>query len=420
MYTRILRLSFALVAALLVATACAHAAAQYAVAAGTRSIYMLSTQSDWDGRNYKSLVTADWSASFTGIAVKENLVFAADVASNSLCIYRVTHTGNIPTGATLVKKVSLAGSGGLTIMNPDQVVVDATGGVYVLGTQYSDNDQLRFTYAYVKPSSTQGWNDPTVTITDMPDSPLAAIAPYGAGAGALIAHQYIGGDPDPASEAGSTYITKVDGATAGATKLLDQGRPEYLNHFPQALVTTSEFGAGGYAYVINRTATSIPGGSLSVFNIASMSLQGNTIVLPDSLVPQDISVFSSKGKDYLAIVGQAGSGMGSQKAWRIELDGSGIPNMASLKEITFVTQLSQTHYLASDGEVTWITSPDSNTILALDNASSIWSQITGISVADVNESIRRINTYTVPEPSSLAALCALGGALLVGWKRKRA
>lgn len=408
------------------------AAPRYAVAAGQNTIYLLGTNgADWGGSSHIPLVTIP-GATISGLAVEGNLIFAADVAANALRIYRVQ--GDIATNpeTVLVNTVSLSGGGSMILSEPGAIAVTAAGGVFVLGRQWEDNEGMfRYTYAYVDPVAPGNWaGAATVSIIELANSPLVDVAAFGSGSGAVIAHQRIGGGQPPGAEAGSTYVTRrIGAATTGITRLLDENKPvnERLNHAPQSIAVHPDFGVSGYAYVLNRRASDDPEtGSLSVVNTDTLSLVGPTLVLPNRMLPQDISVFSlsdnGEVRNYLAIVGVADGigGMRQQQAWRIELGSNGLPDMGTLTEY-FLNSADQSvqHHLASslDGKITWMTNTEAQTVIALDNTASVWDQVAG-GRFEIKDTIREVKAF-VPEPSGLAALALLAGGGAVALRRRR-
>ena len=397
---------------LLIASAAWSATPYYAVAAGTSKLYMLSTQADWGDKNYTTLIS-DPTANFSGIAVSGNLLFAADTAKNSLRVYMVSYAGSIPISAQQINEISLDSTGSLSFLNPDKVVLDATGGVYVMGSAWMDSQNaLRYTYAYVKPTSGSDWTNATRNIYELPNSPMVDIAAYGSGNGAIVLH-----GTDLVGEYGSpAFVSRLNAGTVYPGRpgeRLDPADAPGPNQSPEALAVNLSFGDDGYAYIVNRRGAAGGGGTLSVVKAQNLAKMGQTFDLPGNMVPQDICTFSvmenAVEQHYLAIVGAPVTG--SPKAIRIQLDStSGIPLMNTVTEFTLDN--AQNHYLAAsdDGAVTWMTSVGINKVTVADNRSGFWNMMMDIQIEDIDQSIRRIDTFAVPEPSTMVSLVALAGA----------
>lgn len=408
---RLFRTAYILIGVVAAAAALpAHAQTGYfAVGASPSSIYLVRGGATWIDDTYVKPVYGGGS-SISGLAVWGNRVFAADKAANRLIIGRL---GNILSAPVLtdIRIINLEEHG---LTKPASIALDESGGLYVISSEKVGGLSK---YAYVTADG-GNWNGAINVVT----TSIAALLDDVTGLGhseALIACDKTAGDGVPRV----THSVRATGATASEPSPVPTN---YLPSQPSAAAVLSGVRQSPLGFIVSRVDEGSPlddvTGTLEVFETQSGTAVFSSR-LPQGLNPEDISVFSLNGTNYLSIIGRARKENNVCQAWRIELSENGAPLMETLSSFTFTgdTMGGQKCAVSGDGKVFWSThnglTPVGATVFAM--ATQSWTGPMWDLSATQNLGISNIAVLDyVPEPSGLAALGGMLGALALGRRRR--
>jgi len=389
-------------AALCLASVCAASGDYYSIAAGDSGLYLMRYDNTGSSIQSYSAMDVSESLALSGVAWDSNTgyVFVADQGANKLIVGFISGATTTPT-FHVVKRIDLVNQSGTSMVNtPTSVVVDASGGVYVIGKQWLDDGDKRFGFAHVT-RGPGGWSDATVSFGELSNSPMIDVASY-SGASAIILHQ-------KTTTGIASHVSRVNGNAPGAS--IEIGNMAYS---PSAVAVNRNFGSQGYAYVVNRVADdAVDGGSLSVIQLGDTPLPVQTYDISGgadygAIDPNEVVSYTVGDKNYLAILGTSG---GVQYGWRIELGSDGRPDF-STKTAAALGNSSAFHQatVSQDGALLWFTNSQTGSATAW--LTSQWG--TAAAAFDgIGDNVYSITNFSpVPEPSSLIALTGLGlGAL---------
>lgn len=390
----------------------------FAVATSPTALYLL-----WaEGGPTRSFVQIfnKGSVGLDGVATYGRWVFMADSSTNSLLIGELGNLLGTPT-FTLRNTISL-GSGSMHVEQPSAVAVDGQGGVYVIGKTWSDGGTFRSNYAYIS-SASGNYGDAVVTVGDLGRSPMADIAAFSHGgiSSAIIAHQFDGS---------RTHVSFANGS--GITGRIRAGEisDDYVPAYPSGTAVLTGLLDAPLAYVISRhnsTDADDLFGALDVIRTDTRTVIGSYSFGDGGrkgLNPQDVTTWTTGDgatkRHFLGIIGTPyDSTDGPAQAWKIELDGSGLPIWGTLQTAIWSGtdySLFQQCAASSDGQVFWSVHPQQEMVIA--RQTSFWSQQIDQFDGQVHDSIKRIATY-VPEPSSVLALASFAAGMAVFVRRRR-
>lgn len=381
----------------------------FAVGASPSSIYVVRGGARWADDTYvKSVYGA--GSSISGLAVRGNWVFAADKSANRLIVGRL---GNILATPILtdIRTIDLETYG---VTKPTSVAVDGSGGVYVVSSEKVAGISK---YAYITAEGGNWGGALNVSTTD-----IAALLDDVAGlgnSGALIACDKTAGDGVPRV----AHYVRATGGTAGE---LSSVPTNYLPSQPSAAAALTGVRQSPLGFIASRVDEGSPlndvTGTLEVFETDSGAAVFSAR-LDQGLNPEDISIFSLNGTNYLSIIGRARKQDNLCQAWRIELSDNGAPLMETLASFTFTgdTMGGQKCAVSGDGRVFWSTHNGmtslGTTVYAMGTEN--WTGPLWDLSATQSLGISNIAAFDyVPEPSSAAALSGLIGMLVLGRRRR--
>jgi len=401
-------LAFILILALALGATLASADPQWAVTASPDSVFLMNNQ------GFVSSPLAPFSGlTLAGIATWGNYVFVAGSASaGDTGNLRVGKIGNSLTGPTIDwigDPIPLTNAGKL-LKGPGAVAVDASGGVYVLGSRWQDGSGVwHSNYAYVT-SSSGTWTDVSIVDLSNTSKALADIATIATADPldyqAVIAHQ----DAAIAFPSFQTWATGVNGSNpaGAASRLNDTG------YIPQGIAT----GTNGFSYIANHStevaapAGPVDVGSISVIDSKSLAPIGSAFGLGD-FRPTDIAFMALGGTNYLWLVGVTN---GVSQALQLTLGVDGRPIMGA--EPWASLDSSANHYCAAslDGTLLWATNPGASTVTAFNTVTR--ERYNVVLPIGARAGYIASASYVVPEPSSLLSLL-VGGIGILGLRGRR-
>lgn len=369
----------------------AYAGTYWAVTASASKLYLLSS----NGFSTSVKTLGDISSSnstLPGIAVHENMVFVTDPSANTLRIGQLSNVISGSTGFQWINTVKLKTNSGLYVNKPKTIVASSSG-IYVLGSQYSDDSSnLHSCYAYLDYST--NWSSPSISIADLSNTIQADAA--ASDSGVILANRNYN-----TSSADETCVTRLyEGSGSSYVALGDGG------YFPRAIAS----GTNGFSYIVNQVVDGSNGGSISTFGTNNLTKADSVLTLPNDFVPQDVAFFTVDNANYLGIVGVSGT---SHQALRILINNMGIPDLNNIMTATLNSSVNHFCTVSDDNSYFWVTDTNSKMVDVINT--STWAMMPGTSVYD---SVGAIATY-VPEPSSLLILVSMGAGLVALRRRTK-
>lgn len=388
-YTVVLALVLAFGATLAVAST-----PYYAVAVSLGKVFLIK----YDGTTVTSSLLSDLNqSSLTGVATwngHDNKVFVADSASTGDTAPRTLRVGRLVNITTANPGVQWLGdpiqlkTTTDMLKQPGAMQVDASGGIYVVGSKWSDGTSgVHSGYAYVTP--TNSWNDAagSVSIARLETSTLFGVALPQSG-GAVFSLQ----DTSTLWD-GQSCVRSATGVPAPANPVKDTKDGGY---FPQGITTGHDL-----TYMANYSTETDPNdGPTEVGSISVLDSSLNKISAAfqlGSFRPTDLSFFTVGTTDYLGVVGVLTNG--HSQAWRLKINPvDGTPTTDGV--LKHDLDSSSTHYctVSSDDSVFWATNPQAGTVAVFDT--STWAchvlPSLGVGVGRIAQFLPDV--ITIPKP----------------------
>lgn len=385
----------------------AVAQTHYALATSPNQLFIFRDYGKWGSKSWSPLFSVSpGSSALAGVASDGRYVYVVDQTSRSVIIGTVGNILDTPVWQQ-VAVVPLRDENGTEVPSPRQIAVDGAGGFYVTGGSSGG----RSYFAHVKPTN-GSWNQPIVSIGELPGAVIADVAVGKSGTAAVIAHV-----KDTPSTRSSWTCRAVENTVSDAYSLL----PNSYN--ARAITVLPGAGTDGYAYVANYNSdNTFTKGSVRIVDVATGTPKGTsaTELLPN-MVPDDIAAFTVAGNPYLAVIGRAGN-IGA--AWRIALDPVNDWALVMSSVISATVPLTTGHQCAvsDDGQILWYASED-NILRALNTTT--WTALLSSQFdGDVGEGAKLIyvtgfSPEIIPEPGSMLSVASLFSAALIIMRRRR-
>ncbi|MGQ9455141.1 MAG: PEP-CTERM sorting domain-containing protein [Armatimonadota bacterium] len=405
--TYLAALYISLVTAAVFPFSAAAAQTHYALATSPSQLFLFRDYGKWGSKSWSPLFSVSpGNSSLAGVASDERYVYVVDQTSRSVIIGTVGNILDTPVWQQ-VAVVLLRGEDGTEVPSPRQIAVDGAGGFYVTGGVSGG----RSYFAHVKPSN-GSWNQPIVSIGELPGAVIADVAVGKSGTAAVIAHL-----KDTPSTRTSWTCKAIENTVSDAYSLL----PNSYN--ARAIAVLPSAGTDGYAYVANYNSdNTFTKGSVRIVDIATGAPKGTsaTELLPN-MVPDDIAAFTVAGSPYLAVIGRAGD-IGA--AWRIALDPANDWSLVTSSVVSATVPLTTGHQCAvsDDGQIFWYSSEDH--ILRALNTTTWTALLSSEFDGNVGEGAKLIyvasfSPQIIPEPSSMFSVGSLLGTALILVRRRR-